>query len=111
LDIVGAWKARSSHWEDHVHHIECEEVSDETFHPALPEESGVYFNFDGCIHKAMLPEGADQTAQAPGALRCSLLLGYSCKSNQGEMEEAATIYWDQPVEFKSFPSVFDSTAI
>jgi ribonuclease HI len=64
LDIVGTWKVRSSHWEDHVHHIECEQVDDEELHRPLPEESEVYFNFDGCIRKASLPKGADQTAQA-----------------------------------------------
>jgi hypothetical protein len=30
----------------------------------LPEESEVYFNFEGCVRKATLPEGADQIAQA-----------------------------------------------
>jgi hypothetical protein len=64
LDVVGTWKVRASHWEKHVHYIECEQVQDETFYPPLPEESEVYFNFDGCIRKATLPEGADQTAQA-----------------------------------------------
>jgi hypothetical protein len=64
LDIVGTWRVRSSHFEDHVHHIECEQVDDETFRPPLPEESEVHFNFEGCPRKATLPEGTDSIAQA-----------------------------------------------
>jgi hypothetical protein len=64
LEITGTWKVRSAHWENHVHCIECEQVSDETFYPPLPEETEVWFNFSGCVRKAVLPEGADQTTQA-----------------------------------------------
>jgi hypothetical protein len=64
LEIVGTWTTRSSHWEGNVHHIECEQIIDETVYPALTEESEVWFDFDGAVCKATLPQGADQVAQA-----------------------------------------------
>jgi ribonuclease HI len=67
LSIVGTWKVRSSHWEDHVHHIECEQTEEEPFRPPLPEEAEVHFNFEGSVRKATLPGGADQIAQAAKA--------------------------------------------
>jgi hypothetical protein len=64
LEITGTWKVRSSHWENQVHHIECEQVPDETSYPPLPEESEVWSNFEAFTRKTTLPQGADQTAQA-----------------------------------------------
>jgi hypothetical protein len=41
----------------------------------------------------------------------TMIMRISRESTQEEMEGAVTFYWDQPVEFRSFPKVFDSTAI
>jgi hypothetical protein len=41
----------------------------------------------------------------------TMIMRISRESTQSEMEEAATFCWEQPVEFKTFPTVFDSTAI
>jgi hypothetical protein len=65
LDIVGTWRVRSSHWEDHVHCIECEQAPDETFRPPLPEESEVHFNFEGCIKKPRFLKERTQLLRPP----------------------------------------------
>jgi hypothetical protein len=47
-------------------------------------------------------------------MKCSkltMIMRVSKESTQAETEEAATFYWGQPVEFKSFPSVFDPNVI
>jgi hypothetical protein len=39
----------------------------------------------------------------------TMIMRVSKESTQADIEEAASFYWNQPVEFKSFPTVFDST--
>jgi hypothetical protein len=41
----------------------------------------------------------------------TMIMRVSKESTQAEIEGEAPYYWNQPVEFKSFPSVFDSNVI